>query len=140
LDSEASPRREAGDRLLLTELEYTERNDNPSHWASAVLHWALREFRMIFVGCSMTDSLVRRALCRTRFERLKDMEAEFRGSLPKSRRKPKHFVACNTKGDEQLEATLLKSYEEMDLNVLWVKDYEEDLPARLKILRDALRC
>ena len=38
---DVDPGDEAPDRLILTELEYTQRNDNPNHWAAATLQWAL---------------------------------------------------------------------------------------------------
>jgi hypothetical protein len=120
---------EAADVLVLTEREYVERNDDPYNWAAVMLHWALRDSPMIFVGCSMTDSLIRRALFRTRSERLAARKAEGKNNVT-----PRHFVVYRF--EKHLSRELFeKSMKLLDLNVLWVEDFEKDLPRRFKVLR-----
>jgi hypothetical protein len=134
----AEPRMEAADRLVLTEIEYTERNDNPNNWAAITLHWVLREFPVVFVGCSMTDDLVRRALYRSRHERIADAKAESRPSRIEEAKRPKHFAVCKWLEEKYIREALKKSFSLMDLYPLWVKDYDKQLPERLKQLGDKI--
>lgn len=136
---DAGPSDEAPDRLVFTEKEYTTRNDRPNHWASTTLHWTLREYPVVFVGCSMTDTLVRRALYRSREERIIDARAE-EGSKRRLSRKlrPRHFAVRKLLGNEAARETVVRSYELMDLDVLWVRDFDNDLRKRLEALRRAL--
>jgi hypothetical protein len=124
---------------VLTEDEYLERNDNPYSWPSVILHWALREFSILFVGCSMTDELVHRALRRSCKERAKDLEAE----RPKGRWKEldwrRQFAVVKLSSDDRTNKALNESLALLGVWPLWVKDYDKDLLQRIKKLRSWLR-
>lgn len=129
-------KKEAADRLILTEQEYISRTDQPNHWAATVLHWALGESPVVFIGCSMEDELCRRALYRTRAQRIEDAAAESSRRMAKHSQ-PKHFVVCSFR-DNETNALVTKSLNLIDLNPLWVRNYEEELPDRLRDLRREL--
>ncbi len=136
LFSDAALQAGTADRLVLTEEEYTHRNDSPNHWAATTLHWLFRECPVLFVGCSMNDSLVRRALYRTRRERLTDLQSE---KLRTRRRYSgaKHFVVREYPKSRETAAALQRSDELMDVRPVWVRDWSE-LSDRLRQVREAL--
>lgn len=68
--------KETPDRLVFCEDEYTERSDNLLGFATTTILQSLREHTCIFVGCSMTDELMRRALLRNRKELVDALKAE----------------------------------------------------------------
>ena len=134
-DTEA--KREAADRMILTEQEYIARTDQPYHWAATILHWALVESPVVFIGCSMEDELCRRALYRTRAQRIDDANAES-ARRGKKHSNPKHFAVCKF-SDEATNRFTEQSYALLDLNPLWVRDYKTtELPERLSELRKHL--
>ena len=45
--------------------------------------------------------------------------------------RPKHFAVCVDPTNEYVKDALIKSYRLMDLNILWVEDFDKDLPRRL---------
>ncbi|HQZ67236.1 MAG TPA: SIR2 family protein, partial [Planctomycetaceae bacterium] len=129
-------KREAADRLILTEQEYIARTDQPYHWAATILHWALVESPVVFIGCSMVDELCRRALYRTRAQRIEDATAE---SVRRGRRQSvaKHFAVCKL-SDEATNSAIEQSYALLDLNPVWGRNYTTELPDRLSELRKRL--
>jgi hypothetical protein len=129
---------EAADRLVFTESEYLERNDNPHFWANIVLHWALREFIVIFVGCSMTDPLIRRALHRTRLERIRDLTAKRKTQAEIDNEALRHFATCERRTNG-LDRIVEDSWSGLGVSPLWVRDLSEELPAGTEWLRDLLR-
>lgn len=133
----ASASKEAADRLVLTEAEYTRRNDSPNHWAATTLHFVLRECPVLFVGCSMDDELVRRALYRTCAGRLTDVGAEREERRIARLTGPKHFVVRKWPRSTATRDALVKSYELMDVSPVWVGAWK-DLPVRLRQLRETL--
>ncbi len=135
--SETKPMDEAADQLVLTEFEYTQRNDTPHHWAATTLHWALRECPCVFIGCSMNDELIRRALYRTRAHRIADANAEQSQRRIKRHSRPKHFAVCLWQEDNHIRDTLTRSYNMMDVNPLWISGYGE-LPSQLLKLREEI--
>lgn len=126
------PSGEAADGLVLGEAEYLARTDGPYTWANVTLHWAVREFPVIFVGCSMTDELVRRALHRSCLERVAHhMAKRFREQESEDVRR-KHFAIMLWSGDDLVDRALNDSAATLGLWPLWVRDFAKDLPARLQ--------
>ena len=122
------------DGLVLTEDEYLGRNDDPYSWASVVLHWALREFPIVFVGCSMTDELVRRALRRSLLERL-----HFSGSATRFHPIPEHrwrrqFAVVRRRKIHRANHAINDNLAFLGVWPLWVSDFKGDLQRRLTAL------
>jgi hypothetical protein len=130
-------RGEAADGLVLTEAEYVARTDGPYAWANVTLHWAVREFPVVFVGCSMTDDLIRRALLRSCRERTEDYSAKKSGRLVKETVRRRHFVVARLRKDDRINKLWNESAAVLGLWPLWVEDYEHDLPAKI---REAFEC
>jgi hypothetical protein len=126
--------REAADRLVLTEAEYLARNDDPYSWANAVLHWAAREFPVLFIGCSMTDELIRRALHRTYHQHLADIQAEGKYDKVPEEKKRRHFAVMLQPSDPDVTQILNASLGSLGVWPLWLNDFGE-LPSRLRALR-----
>jgi hypothetical protein len=133
------PGHEAADRLVLTEDEYLERNDNPYSWASVIMHWGLREFPVIFIGCSMNDELMRRALRRLAIERIKDLRAERGGRSFSEKRWRRHFTVALWSRDLAVNEARNASLASLGVWPLWVKDYDGDLLTRAQELLEWAR-
>ena len=105
------------------------------------MHWALREFIVIFIGCSMSDPLIRRALYRTRLERMRDWKAKRAGrSEPSESESRRHFaVTCQSEKGSAVDRLIDKSWSQLGIWPLWVRDYEGDMCRRSGGLRDMLR-
>ena len=134
-----SAAKEAADNLVLTEQEFNARTDQPYHWAATVLHKTLVESPVLFVGCSMDDELCRRALYRTRQQRIKDgyAESKKRGIAAE---KPRHFAVCELAKDENANEFIEQSLRIIDVNPLWVNDIKgKELSSRLGELRKQLK-
>jgi hypothetical protein len=130
----SKPDEEASDQLVLTEDEYLERNDDPYSWASVVLHWAVREFPMVFVGCSMTDELVRRALRRSVRERIKHFQAVHPGQHLKEHRWRRQFAVVARDSDNMINQAINARYAYLGVWPLWVDNYESDFLQRMSTL------
>jgi hypothetical protein len=122
--------------FVFTEAEYLNRNDDPYGWANVTLHWALREFSIVFIGCSMTDELIRRALYRNRQQRMRSNIAS-RGEAEKLQRR--HFAVLGRKNDVTYEQLLNETLARLGVWPLWIDDYDNDLPPRLNRLRKILK-
>jgi hypothetical protein len=103
------PSGEAADGLVLAEAEYLARTDGPYTWANVMLHWAVREFPVVFVGCSMTDELVRRALHRSCLERVAHHIAKRSGKPESEEKRRKHFAVMLWSGDGLVDRALNES-------------------------------
>jgi hypothetical protein len=133
-----NPGNEASDRLVISEEDYLERNDNPYSWANVILHWALREYPVIFVGCSLTDELVRRALRRSCTERRRDLMAKNPRKRPKEEEWRRQFAVMKLNPDHQINTAINSSLAALGVWPLWVEDYESSLVARIRHLRKSL--
>jgi hypothetical protein len=132
-----SSRKEAADNLVLTEQEFNARTDQPYHWAATVLHRTLMESPVLFVGCSMDDELCRRALYRTRQQRIADAYAES-SSRGKAAERPMHFAVCKI-GSELANNYVEQSLRIIDVAPLWIADFRgKELPSRLSQVRKQL--
>jgi hypothetical protein len=129
-------RGEAADGLVLTEAEYVARTDGPYAWANVTLHWAVRQFPVVFIGCSMTDDLIRRALHRSCRERTEDYSAKKSGKPLKETVRRRHFAVTRLHKDNEVNQVRNQSAAALGLWPLWVEDYDRDLPTRL---REAVR-
>lgn len=125
------PDEEAADRLVLTEHDYLERTDNPYSWANVVLHWALREFPIIFIGCSMTDELVRRALRRSMRERLLHYQSEHPTRLIPESRWRRQFALVQWKPKRWLNEAVNANFAFLGVWPLWVKNFRKDVLRRM---------
>lgn len=125
------PSSEAADGLVLTEADYVARTDDPYSWANVALHWAVREFPVVFMGCSMNDDLIRRALHRSCRERMKHYAAKKGGRPAGENVWRRHFVVMRVSGDKRVDRARNESAATLGLWPLWVKDYGRDLPARI---------
>lgn len=128
---------ETKDSLILGEQDYHERTDDPYSFATSTTLWALREFTCLFVGCSMKDELMRRALFRAEREHERALRAET-GSSTSHSELPRHYAVLEKTDDRQAD------FIERDLAVLgvrpvWVADFEDDLPRQLRALARTLR-
>lgn len=124
------PRKEAADRLVLTEDEYLQRNDDPYSWANVTLHWALREFPVIFVGCSMTDDLIRRALRRSVREQ-QDQAKAVRSTRRGKEWWRRQFAVMQLDRNPSINRAVNESLAFLGVWPLWVRDYRSDLLSRL---------
>src|SRR5262245_55584557 len=137
MPKKGDPKDEAADRLILTETEYHDRTDDAYSFANSALLWALREFSCLFVGCSMTDELMRRALYRSLKERKEALRRE--RADDKEKRWRRHYAvveACDRADVNTLRDRDLKM---LGVNPLWVTDFRIDLPRRLKRLSELLQ-
>ena len=127
-------RGEAADGFVLTESEYLGRTDGPYAWANVTLHFVVREMPVIFVGCSMSDDLIRRALLRSRRERADSFAAtqantdEVHEHIVR-----RHFVVmCRDPDDEKTNRIRNLGTAMLGAWPLWITDYDKDLPARVR--------
>jgi len=138
---------EASDCLVLTETEYHRRTDERFGVAMTSQLWALRECVCVFVGCSMTDELMRRALYRSKEERCRALMAEEKSKTASSAcwnevserrlkekvhpRTIRHFAVMRAR-NELRRRTISADLEMLGVRPLWVRDDFRDLPCRLR--------
>jgi SIR2-like domain len=108
--------------FVFTEAEYLDRNDDPYGWANITLHWALREFSIVFIGCSMTDELIGRALYRNCKQRVGNSK-----TLPRDAEKlhRRHFAVVSRKNDVAYEKLLNETLARLGVWPLWVDNYDK---------------
>jgi len=97
--------------------------------------WALRETVCVFVGCSMTDELMRRGLYRSRNERIRDSLFEYKDLTSAEEEALCHFAVLRIedhKGELESDLRLL------GVRPLWVHDFDRDLPRRILDLKTKL--
>ncbi len=146
---EVSRSHEAVDMLVLDEAEYNGRTDEPYSFAMTSMLWALREAQCVFVGCSMTDELMRRTLYRSREERRKAYEAERSCEEGANEKKAaegvlRHFAVVPRQSDTcapQLsdeEMLIEADLERLGVRPLWVADFKKELPGRIRTLGSTL--
>src|SRR5690606_15621534 len=100
-------------------------------WANVTLHWAVREFPVVFLGCSMNDELIRRALHRSCRERAEHYSNKKGGEPLKERRRRQHFAVMLLSGNGDVDRRRNESAAMLGVWPLWVRDYRKDLPARI---------
>ena len=134
LPTRADERDDDADSLILCEDDYHARTDDPYSFANTTMQWALRDFVCVFVGCSLDDELMRRALYRAKEEQRKALSSEYgRDAHPEE---PRHFAILKRDTDAELLAEDLKL---LQVGPLWINDFAGDeLPGRLERLRKLL--
>jgi hypothetical protein len=126
---------EATDRLVLTEHEYHKRTDEAFSFAMTSTLWALRETVCVFVGCSMTDELMRRGLYRSRNERIRDSCFEGKDLTSAEKEALRHFAVLRF---EDHKSELERDLRLLGVRPLWVHDFDRDLPQRILYLKTKL--
>jgi hypothetical protein len=124
-------RGEAADALVLTESDYVARTDGPYAWANVTLHWAVREFPVVFIGCSMTDDLIRRALLRSCRERSEDYSAKKSVEAAEITQR-RHFAVRRLHREDRVNRLWNQSAAVLGLWPLWVENYDKDLALRVR--------
>lgn len=127
----AHVRDEAADQIILCEDEYHRRTDDAHHFASATTQWALREFVTVFVGCSMTDDLMRRSLFRSKRELHAACEVEAKEP------RPHHFAVLCRKTDPAAQNACESDMQELGVIPLWLGKWA-DLSERFRKLGEHL--
>jgi SIR2-like domain len=121
------------DKLVLTEAEYNRRTDDPYSFANASLLWAMREFNCIFIGCSMTDELMRRSLHRSFEEITVALQSEGKVLNEAKKLARRHYAIIKEEHDENSKALRKLDLSLLGVNTLWVKEWAE-IPDRLQAL------
>ncbi|MDM0002813.1 SIR2 family protein [Variovorax sp. J22P240] len=130
-DARTGMRGEASDGLVLTESEYLARTDGHYAWANVTLHFAAREMPIIFIGCSMTDDLIRRALLRSCRERMESYAAARPPEAAKEYKFRRHFAVMHLHADEAVNRMRNVGAGMLGVWPLWVSDFHTDLAKRI---------
>lgn len=137
--SASGPDSEAAESLVLSEDEYHRRTDDPYNFATTSLLFYLQRATCIFVGCSMTDELMRRVLFRSKVELEKALVAERKGRQPTERQLLRHYAVVarsSSKNEMHYQEVLVeRSLQLLGVRPLWVRRDYSDLPKRLEGLR-----
>lgn len=125
-DKAGNRKREAPDRVVLTEEDYYDAFGDPfTVFTYTVMH-LLRETSFLFVGLSMSDDNLRRLLHYSKAERLRGYLAE--GDSRRAARKmaqAKHFaVLCRPESPSLVEAQA-SSLARLGVAPLWVQSFDE---------------
>lgn len=126
-------RQEAGDAIVLCEEEYHDRTDDAYSFQTTSILWALRECIAVFVGCSMIDELMRRSLHRARRDRAQALRAQGHDEEVIETALMRHYAVMlsrDSEADDLVEADLRR----LGVRVLWVADFSDELPTRLREL------
>ena len=136
----ASPSREArsqeaDDRLVLTEQQYFDVVANANGFVNYTMLYLLREYRFLFVGLSMRDPNLRRALHLSFTERIRELEAEGETTAMATSRAARHW-AIMVRRDAEIDAATTILLEVIGVKPLWVDAYP-DIPALLQSLYES---
>lgn len=136
----ASPSREArsqeaDDRLVLTEQQYFDVVANANSFVNYTMLYLLREYRFLFVGLSMRDPNLRRALHLSFTERIRELEAEGETTAMATSRAARHW-AIMVRRDAEIDAATTILLEVIGVKPLWVDAYA-DIPALLQSLYES---
>jgi hypothetical protein len=124
--------KEAPDLRILTEYEYYDFYNRPTEMYTYTLLHMFRERPCMFVGLSMTDENIRRLLYYASDERKRSLERErpeFRGAV-----EPRHFAVLR-RSKNGIDNLVENSLARLGVNVIWVVNFEEDIPALLSSLQ-----
>ena len=124
--------------LVFSEESYHKLLLDPYHWSNMIQLTYLRENTCLMFGMSITDPNLRRLLdvAARKIENPKHYAVLKKRSFPelsKSRKDiRKHVIRSFLAVDQDL---IGKSFQELGLNILWIKDYSE-IPQILETIRD----
>jgi hypothetical protein len=123
---------DAPDRLVLTEQEYNDYTDDSLGFGTSAALQALRENVCVFVGCSMKDELMRRALRRWYRERIRSIAEEHPESEPYDveKRWKRHFAVME-RSIPKMEQAIHTDLDLSGVYPLWVDNFDVDLVQRL---------
>ena len=127
--------READDRLVLTEQQYFDVVANANGFVNYTMLYLLREYRFLFVGLSMRDPNLRRALHLSFTERIRELEAEGETTAMATSRAARHW-AIMVRRDAEIDAATTILLEVIGVKPLWVDAYA-DIPALLQSLYES---
>ncbi len=115
---------EADDRLILTEQNYFDVVANANGFVNYTLLHALRQYRFLFVGMSMTDSNLRRALHLSFSERIRELRAEGDSEHIARNRATRHWAIMLARSPALDEATktLLQV---LGVTPIWVESWDK---------------
>jgi hypothetical protein len=135
-ETPANPKREAGDRLVLTEHQYIDVVANSNGFVNYTMLHVLREYNFLFIGLSMTDPNLRRALHVSRSERRRELLAE--GLLPTSaERASRRHWSVMQRQNEDLDQATSQMLGELGVAPIWVLDWTK-VPALLAELYESV--
>jgi hypothetical protein len=126
---------EADDRLVLTEQQYFDVVANANGFVNYTMLYLLREYRFLFVGLSMRDPNLRRALHLSFTERIRELEAEGETTAMATSRAARHW-AIMVRRDAEIDAATTILLEVIGVKPLWVDAYA-DIPALLQSLYES---
>jgi len=126
---------EADDRLVLTEQQYFDVVANSNGFVNYTMLYLLREYRFLFVGLSMRDPNLRRALHLSFTERIRELEAEGETVAAARDHATRHWAVMARRNDE-LDAATTVLLEVLGVKPLWVNAYQ-DIPALLQSLYES---
>ena len=126
---------EADDRLVLTEQQYFDVVANANGFVNYTLLHLLREYQFLFVGLSMTDQNLRRALHLSYRERFSELLAEGETKADAGRRATRHWSILKRRGKtlDDADTALLNV---LGVNPLWIRNWSE-IPSLLCDLYEA---
>lgn len=127
---------EADDRLVLTEQQYFDVVANANGFVNYTMLYLLREYRFLFVGLSMRDPNLRRALHLSFTERIRELEAEGETTAMARNRAARHW-AVMARRDAEVDAATAVLLEVVGVKPLWVDAYQ-DIPALLQSLYESV--
>jgi hypothetical protein len=96
---------ESDDRLILTEQQYFNVVANANGFVNYTMLHLLREHRFLFVGLSMRDPNLRRALHLSYRERIREVRAEGADEAAAVKRSTRHWAIMSRRGRELDSAT-----------------------------------
>lgn len=130
--SSADLRRVSPDRLVFTEQQYFDAVADANGFINYTLLYLFREYRFLFVGLSMSDNNLRRALHLSYRERLRELEAEGETSSDA------HLGACRhwalLKRENKIsDGAREKMLEALGVRTIWLKEFDQ-IPSVLRAL------
>jgi len=135
--SSSRPRRaiESDDRLILTEQQYFDVVANANGFINYTMLHLMREYRFLFIGLSMRDPNLRRALHLSYSERVRELQAEGETFSGAQERATRHWAIMAHQNVELDDATtiLLKV---LGVKPLWIKGWDE-IPRMLQSLYES---
>lgn len=123
---------ESDDRLVLTEQQYFDVVANASGFVNYTMLHLLREHRFLFVGLSMTDPNLRRALHLSFSERVRELQAEGETEADSRRRADRHWAVVQRRGRE-IDAATAGVLHVLGVTPIWIREWLE-VPALLRAL------
>ncbi|WP_266008529.1 SIR2 family protein [Paucibacter sp. PLA-PC-4] len=134
----ATRRREAvesADRLILTEQQYFDVVADANGFVNYTLLYLLREYRFLFIGLSMRDPNLRRALHLSFKERIRELLAEGETEETACARSLRHWAVMK-KNTPELDSATTVLLEVIGVKPLWINEWA-DIPALLEALYES---